>query len=351
MNAEAEPTANAVGPSSSTNDRLAVNSRSLFFDLAFTGLLIGAYVLVALYLYWKPATSGQPYQSAGFIALSMLLPLGVLMSLSLIERLVPPAGPRKSFRSWLLHFQINIFMGLPAMLAGILTAFLAAALSRHMGFRVGLFDLEFAKGRGLLALFGAVLVSAIVQDFFFYWYHRALHKSHFLWQHHKMHHIDQELEAVTVNRQNWIEQFLAMVPMAIPLAILFKTDALDAQELGALGMMIAMVFGTFLTLGHMNVRFQVRWASPIFCSPQIHRIHHSRLPQHQDKNFAFVLPLWDVLFGTYYAPLRDEFPPTGVDGEKEIESFWESQIFTQREWWKMFRAWRRRRLESSPATF
>jgi sterol desaturase/sphingolipid hydroxylase (fatty acid hydroxylase superfamily) len=57
---------------------------------------------------------------------------------------------------------------------------------------------------------------------------------------------------------------------------------------------------------------------------------------------AFV-PLWDVLFGTYYAPKWNEFPPTGVDGEREIQSFWEAHIFTFREWWKMFRAWRLRR--------
>lgn len=97
----------------------------------------------------------------------------------------------------------------------------------------------------------------------------------------------------------------------------------------------------------MNVRLQVGKASLFCCSPQIHRIHHSRLPQHFERNFAAAFPPWDVLFGTYYAPARDEFPPTGVPGEKEITSFWEAESFTLRQWWKMFRAWRERKTNAN----
>ncbi len=90
-----------------------------------------------------------------------------------------------------------------------------------------------------------------------------------------------------------------------------------------------------MILGHMNVRLQVGKASLFFCSPQVHRIHHSRLPHHFDKNFAFVFPMWDVLFGTYYAPAKDEFPPTGVPGERDVDSFWDAETFTLRAWWKL----------------
>lgn len=113
------------------------------------------------------------------------------------------------------------------------------------------------------------------------------------------------------------------------------------------GVIVATAGYVLLTIGHANIRLQIGKASLFWCTPQVHRIHHSRLPQHRDKNFAFILPLWDVLFGTYYAPKRDEFPPTGVEGEGDIHSFWESQIFTQREWWTMFRDWRRRRASVS----
>lgn len=213
----------------------------------------------------------------------------------------------------------------------------ASGIARHLGFNPGLIDLRFAEGKGIPALLGAVWASAIIGDFFFYWYHRTLHKLHLLWQIHKMHHMDQELDVLTVFRDNWLDTLGSALFSALPMALLFKLDTLDPSQLGLMGGISATALSTLLTLGHMNVRLQVGRAGWFFCSPQIHRIHHSCMLKHFDRNFAVVFPLWDVLFGTYYRPARDEFPPTGVPGEKEIQSFWEAQTFTLREWWRMFR--------------
>jgi sterol desaturase/sphingolipid hydroxylase (fatty acid hydroxylase superfamily) len=266
-----------------------------------------------------------------------LLPFGTLILLSLVERLFPPAGPRKSLKQWFLHLQINIFWSLAAGLLFVLAIMAASALAHFAGFQPGFIDLRFAEGKGLPVVLAAVWVSAIVGDFFFYWYHRTLHKVHLLWQIHKMHHMDQELDALTVFRDNWLDTVGSAIFTALPMALLFKLDILDPWQLGLLGGASATALSTLLTLGHMNVRLQVGRASLLFCSPQVHRIHHSCLPQHFDKNFSVVFPLWDVLFGTYYSPVRNEFPPTGVPNEKEIQSFWEAQTFTLREWWKMLR--------------
>lgn len=334
------------------------NCRGLAFDLAFTALLIALLIGGAIYL--LPLIAPKSQRPLGAVVIVAIYPVVTLVLLSLIERLLPPAGPRKSLRSWFLHLHINILYVFMVGIAGTLAIVASSALARTFGFDLGLIDLRFADGRfadgkgkglgliGLIVLIGAVWLAAVAGDFFFYWFHRALHKVPFLWAHHKLHHMDPELEAITVTRQNWIEAFLAALFISMPMAIVFRVDTGDPWELGVVGGVVATVVVTLLTLSHMNVRFQVGKASLFYCSPQIHRIHHSCLSQHQDKNFAFILPLWDVLFGTYYAPNRDEFPLTGVEGEKEIQSFWEAQIFTQREWWRMFRAWHRRR-DSSPA--
>ena len=39
--------------------------------------------------------------------------------------------------------------------------------------------------------------------------------------------------------------------------------------------------------------------SYILFSPSLHWIHHSENENHYDKNFGFVFPFWDKLFGTY----------------------------------------------------
>jgi len=319
--------------------------RPIALDIAFTLTLLGLVIYGALYV--DPAISAGTWKPqrppVGPIMVSALMPIATLVLLSLIERLFKPGGPRKSLESYLLHLQINIFYFFMAGIAGVLTAMAASAIAHRLGFKLGLIDLRFAQGKGLLALVATVWVAAAVGDFFFYWFHRTLHRTPFLWAHHKMHHMDPELEAITIARQNWIEVFIAALFISLPMMIFFKLDNLNPWQLGLFTGSLLTVLTTLLTIGHLNVRWQVGRGSFLYCSPQMHRIHHSPLPQHQDRNFAFILPLWDVIFGTYYAPSWNEFPPSGVEGEKEITSFFEAQIFTPREWWRMFRAWRKRR--------
>jgi hypothetical protein len=45
---------------------------------------------------------------------------------------------------------------------------------------------------------------------------------------------------------------------------------------------------------------------------QVHRIHHSVDAEHYNRNFADVLAIFDVAFGTYYRPETEEFPATGL---------------------------------------
>ncbi len=42
----------------------------------------------------------------------------------------------------------------------------------------------------------------------------------------------------------------------------------------------------------------LRW---VVVTPDMHRIHHSVIPQETNSNYGFNLPWWDYLFGTYRA--------------------------------------------------
>jgi sterol desaturase/sphingolipid hydroxylase (fatty acid hydroxylase superfamily) len=50
----------------------------------------------------------------------------------------------------------------------------------------------------------------------------------------------------------------------------------------------------------------LRW---LVVTPDMHRVHHSILPQETNTNFGFNLPWWDRLFGTYRAQ-----PAAGHEG-------------------------------------
>jgi sterol desaturase/sphingolipid hydroxylase (fatty acid hydroxylase superfamily) len=69
---------------------------------------------------------------------------------------------------------------------------------------------------------------------------------------------------------------------------------------------------SWLLFTHANLRLRLGLLTPILCGPHVHRIHHSNLIRHRDKNFAQFFPIFDVVFGTYYRPGRDEFPTTGT---------------------------------------
>ncbi|MES2161766.1 MAG: sterol desaturase family protein [Pseudomonadota bacterium] len=312
----------------------AIDVRSLLWNLVFTAALVVIVLLAAQHLW--PFILQNERQPLALLWMPVLTPTAILLLLTLLERLLPPAGPRKSMEVWFLHLRIAIFQGFTFDLAGMAIQTLSEKYAKAHGFSAGFVDLSFATGKGILAMLAAAWLYLVVMDFFYYWFHRAFHTWSVLWAHHKLHHMDPELDAITMGRDNWFEGIAAGFMMILPATLIFKFDNLDGWQMGVAAGIMATFIQTVVMIGHLNVRIQAGRFSLLWCTPQVHRIHHSTLPHHWDKNFAFVLPLWDYLFGTYYQPAADEFPPTGVAGEVEIRSFWESQIFTQREWWRLF---------------
>jgi sterol desaturase/sphingolipid hydroxylase (fatty acid hydroxylase superfamily) len=294
--------------------------------------------LMGLLFFANLLNLAPPRRTIGLALSYTLFSVAPPLVLSLIEYLTRPAGPRKSAKRWLLHFQIMLANSASVIPFTVLAAYLASVLVKLLGLNLGIIDLRVADGKGLAPLIGAFLISVLIFDFCFYWYQRSLHKSRILWQHHKMHHMDPEFDALTGPRQNWLENFFSVFFISIPMAVLFKLDAIDPLNAGLINGAIIGLLQSIVFINHSNLRLQFGRASVVFISSQTHRIHHSYLPQHFDKNFVAFFPIWDILFGTYYHPARDEFPLTGVEGEKEIQSVWEVQIFALREWRKMFRA-------------
>jgi sterol desaturase/sphingolipid hydroxylase (fatty acid hydroxylase superfamily) len=77
---------------------------------------------------------------------------------------------------------------------------------------------------------------------------------------------------------------------------------------------------------HANVNWDFGSLRTIIATPVFHRWHHSRDREALDKNFAGLLPLWDILFGTYYMP-KDRHPRNfGISEpmpKSYLSQFWE----------------------------
>ena len=114
--------------------------------------------------------------------------------------------------------------------------------------------------------------------------------------------------------------------------------------------LITVPIAFFLTslvsyLIHLNVRLSFGRFSWVLAGPQTHRIHHSRLPGHCDKNFAQFFPLWDVIFRTYYHPQSDEYPASGLVSGETVSSLGRALNLPFSEWHRMISA----KLSTPPA--
>ncbi len=160
---------------------------------------------------------------------------------------------------------------------------------------------------GALFSFGILFLYILLTDTIFYWYHRAQHSFGFLWVIHELHHSDKELNATTSKRTYWLDLPIQTLIIGIPVNYIIGIDTKAVIMLP-----IFMLVWLFFT--HANVRLRMGFLTSIISGPQLHRIHHSNLPEHQNKNLAQFFPLLDILFGTYYKPRVDEFPTTGTTG-------------------------------------
>ena len=171
----------------------------------------------------------------------------------------------------------------------------------------------------------SMMVFLIVRDFFFYVWHRLEHHIPVLWDIHAVHHSEEALNGTSYMRQNWIDSILQTLFVHLPANLLLglTPEALYGSYL------VSMLWNFF---AHSSLRLEMDVLTPVLTGPQLHRLHHSTLQPHLNKNFAQFFPFWDILFGTYVPPQRGEFPTTGLGGGERIESVWLMAIWPLRQW-------------------
>jgi sterol desaturase/sphingolipid hydroxylase (fatty acid hydroxylase superfamily) len=230
----------------------------------------------------------------------------------------------------LQHRVFNCACGIFFQLTDIVTSFyvgvLVYSLVKHPLISIAASD----RHHFLFALALAFAWMAL-RDFFYYWLHRWQHSSKWLWAEHALHHSDEDMNLTTAVRHHWLENPLNAVFVTAPLMILFRAP------------LISIPFAYLCTysvsyLIHCNIRLNSGVLAKFIATPQTHRIHHSRHPEHVDKNFAQFFPLWDVIFGTYYAPHANEFPETGLASGETVTTIRQALIMPFRSWAAMLKS-------------
>lgn len=145
-------------------------------------------------------------------------------------------------------------------------------------------------------------------DLLLYVLHRLQHAVSLLWWFHAVHHSDADVDVSTAVRHHPGDYLLNFAIVSAVAA----AAGIAAATLAAYGLLLLSV----QMLQHANVALPDRLdraLRPVFATPGLHRVHHSRVAAEGNANFGAVLSIWDRLFGTYLAP-RDSGPAAyGVD--------------------------------------
>jgi len=192
----------------------------------------------------------------------------------------------------------------------------------------GLIALGRLEHGSLLRAIALAFPIVLMRDFFYYWFHRLQHWSKWFWAQHALHHSDEYVNATTSIRHHWLEMPLTAIFVYWPLAFLFDAPALTYGIAASLISWIGLA-------NHVNIRIGLGRFGWLISCPQTHRIHHSKQPEHTDKNFAVNFPIGDVLFGTYYEAKNGEYPPTGLSSGERVTSTWRALLLPFTMWWKM----------------
>ena len=127
-------------------------------------------------------------------------------------------------------------------------------------------------------------------DFIYYWNHRIMHETRFMWAIHVVHHSSERYNLSTALRQTVADGLGIFVPMG--LMCLFGIS--PAQIETARG--INLIYQYWI---HTETVPQLGWFERVFNTASHHRVHHGRNRQYLDRNHGSILIVWDRLFGTF----------------------------------------------------
>jgi sterol desaturase/sphingolipid hydroxylase (fatty acid hydroxylase superfamily) len=139
---------------------------------------------------------------------------------------------------------------------------------------------------------GAAATAAAVAgwDLIYYWNHRFMHESRYMWAVHVVHHSSERLNLSTALRQPVFEAFGTFLPYGA-LCLFGISPALVHTARG-----VNLLYQFWI---HTEAIDRVGFLEVALNTPSHHRVHHGSNPEYLDRNHGSILIVWDRLFGTF----------------------------------------------------
>jgi sterol desaturase/sphingolipid hydroxylase (fatty acid hydroxylase superfamily) len=170
----------------------------------------------------------------------------------------------------------------------------------------------------------------LVVEFFAYWPHRLLHEVPMLWRLHATHHSAERLYWLNATRAHPLEHVLRGFVSSLPLALVGASP-----ELIALSLISDSVIGLFQ---HANVDLRLGPLNFVFSAAPVHRWHHARSRGEADHNYGDSFIVWDLVFGTYYAPRDRAVGELGIEGLEAFPRSFMGQLVAPLRWSRILAA-------------
>jgi sterol desaturase/sphingolipid hydroxylase (fatty acid hydroxylase superfamily) len=143
-------------------------------------------------------------------------------------------------------------------------------------------------------------LALLVGDIGAYWGHRALHTWPLLWRFHTVHHSAEHLDWLVSSRAHPFDTVFTRLSNFAPLYLLglAQTKGSEPDPI-VLAVTFVGILWTFFI--HSNIRVRLGAMEWLITSPAFHHWHHTN-DEHRDRNFSFIFPIIDRIFGTAWLP-------------------------------------------------
>ena len=127
-------------------------------------------------------------------------------------------------------------------------------------------------------------------DFIYYWNHRFMHTSRYMWAIHVVHHSSERYNLSTALRQPVADTLGTFAPYGL-LCLIGLRPSLVAQARG-----VNLLYQYWI---HTDTIPKLGPFETLFNTASHHRVHHGSNRQYLDRNHGSILIVWDKLFGTF----------------------------------------------------
>jgi len=163
------------------------------------------------------------------------------------------------------------------------------------------------------------VLTAVLVDLGYYWFHRASHEVGVLWAVHQAHHSSEEFNLSTAFRQPVFQGLFQLTHwFYLPAALVVPTSQFLVHS------QFVMLFQFWI---HTELIGDLGPLGLIFNTSTYHQVHHGSNRYCLDKNYGGFLSVWDRIFGTFQDLRKDEETVYGlIDQPRFFNLVWH-QLF------------------------